>query len=99
MEVFYDIESIPIEYRELIPKGKNFITPILMGYMVSSINKKNVLIEITSSGYRTSDMPDYGITFSSKDDEFSKLSELYHGLNYLDRVSEIINDYKNEVHD
>lgn len=96
MEVFYDIESIPIEYRELIPKGKNFITPILMGYVVSNINKKNVLIEITSSGYRTSDMPDYGITFSSKDDEFSELSELYHGLNYLDRVSEIINNYKNE---
>lgn len=99
MEVLYDIESIPIEYRELIPKGKNFMTPILMGYMVSSINKKNVLIEITSSGYRAYDMPDYGITFSSKDDEFSELSELYHGWNYLDRVSEIINDYKNEVHD
>ena len=41
-------------------------------------------------------MPYYGITFSSKDDEFSELSELYHGWNYLDRISEIINDYKNE---
>ena len=60
------------------------------------INKKKVLIEIASTRYRASDMPDYGITFSSKDDEFLELSELYHGWNYLDRVSEIINDYKNE---
>lgn len=96
MKVFYDIESIPIKYRELIPKGNNFITPILVCYVVSNINKKKVLIEITSTLYRTSDMPYYGITFSSKDDEFSELSELYHGCNYLDRVSEIINDYKNE---
>ena len=96
MEVFHDIESVPIEYRELIPKGKNFITPMLVCYVVSTINKKKVLIEISSTQYRESDIPYYGITFSSKDAEFLELSELYHGWNYLDRVSEIINDYKNE---
>lgn len=96
MEVFHDIKSVPIEYRGLIPKGKNFITPMFVCYVGSTINKKKVLIEISSTRYRASDMPEYGITFSSKDDEFLELSELYHGLNYLDRVSEIINDYKNE---
>ena len=30
---------------------------------------------------------------------FFGLSELYHGWDYLGIVSEIINDYKNEVHD
>lgn len=96
MEVFHNRKFIPIEYRELIPKGKNFLTPMLICYVVSTINKKKVLIEISSSRYIASDMPEYGITFSSKDDEFRELSELYLGLNYLDRVSEIINDYKNE---
>ena len=70
MEVFHNIEFIPIEYRKLIPKGKNFITPILECYVVSNINKKKVLIEIATSRYIASDMPYYGITFSSKDDEF-----------------------------
>ena len=96
MEVFHDQEFMPIEYRKLIPKGINFITPMLICYVVSTINKKKVLIEIATSRYIASDIPAYGITFSSKDDEFSELSELYHGWNYLDRVSEIINNYKNE---
>jgi len=97
MEVFHNIESMPIEYRKLIPKGKNFITPKLVCYVASIINKKKVLIEIsTSPQSRAFDMPEYGITFSSKDNEFWELSELYLGLNYLNRVSEIINDYENE---
>ena len=96
MEVFHNREVIPIEYRELIPKYENFITPILVCYVVSTINNKKVLIEIATSRYIVSGMLEYGITFLSKDSEFSELSELYLGLNYLDRVSEIINDYKNE---
>ena len=81
--------SIPLEFKELIPKYPNVITPIIIEYIKTTIHYDNVLIEISISKYNNIDEI-YGITFLSKDDKYKKLSKLYKGNNYLKEIDNII---------
>ena len=77
-----------MEFKELIPKYPNAITPIIIEYIKTTIHCDNVLIEISNSKYNIDEI--YGITFLSKDDKYKKLSKLYKGNNYLKEIDNII---------
>ena len=81
--------SVPLEFKELIPKYPNVITPIIIEYIKTTIHYDNVLIEISTSKYN--DINEiYGITFLSKNKKKKKLSKLYKGNNYLKEIDNII---------